>query len=181
MSSLTAVPGYLAGTWSIDPLNSEVGFRVRHLGVSRVYGRFNEVAGDIVTGATIEESSVSATIAAGSIDIGYPDRDAFIKGDDVLAAATHSELRFVSTSVRAVGDGYLVDGELTVRGVTRPVTLAAEIGGFGAHPQAGHRVVGVSATTTITRADFGFAAKVPAAIVGEKIEIRLDVQARLRG
>lgn len=179
-ASTTTVPGYLVGTWTIDPLNSDVSFAVRHLGVSRVHGRFNELSGDIVTGATIDRSSVSARIVADSVDTGFPGRDGFIAGDDVLAAGEHRELTFVSTGVRTADGEYFVDGHLTVRGITRQVTFTVELGGFGANPD-GRPVIGVSARTTVRRADFGFGRHVPAAVVSDGIDVRLDVQATLAG
>lgn len=179
MSDETSVPGYVAGNWTINPFNSDVGFTVRHLGVSWVHGRFNEVSGEIVTGETVGRSSVSATINADSIDTGFPGRDTYIKGDNVLATPEHKQLSFVSTGVRASGTDCFIDGDLTIRGVTKPVTLAAEIGGFAADPAEGNTVLGISATTTITRGDFGFSEKIPSVVIGDEVDIRLDIQATL--
>ena len=88
-SSMTAVPGYVTGTWRINPVNSEVRFTVRHLGVSKVHGRFKNVAGAVVTGEALEQSSVTATIDAAGVDTGFPARDAYLRGADVLAADEH--------------------------------------------------------------------------------------------
>jgi polyisoprenoid-binding protein YceI len=179
--STETVPGYIAGTWSIDPANSDISFTVRHLGVSKAHGRFNEVSGRIVTGESVEQSSVSATIVADSVDTGFPSRDTYIKGGDVLAVADHKELSFVSTNIRPAGDGYEIAGTLTIRGVTRPVTLSAEIGGITDDPTTGKKVLGASAITTIKRDDFGLAVGVPGMVVSDDINIRLDIYATLAG
>lgn len=175
-----SIPGYTSGTWTIDPANSQVGFTVRHLGVATVHGRFNEVTGEIVTGESLENSSVQATISADSIDTGFPARDTYIKGDDVLAVGEHKALTFASTGVRSASGQYLVDGELTVRGITRPVTFTVEPGGFGADPTKDNlKVLGLSARTTVKRSDFELSSPIPAGIISENITIQLDVQASL--
>lgn len=176
-ASTIAIPGYTTGIWTINPLNSDVSFTVRHLGISRVHGRFNAVAGEIVTGPTLELSSVSATIDADSIDTGFPARDGFIKGNDVLATAEHKQLTFVSTDVREAGARYFIDGDLTIRGVTKSVLLSAQIGGFGDDPATGTTLIGIAATTTIERAEFGFGPDVPVGVIGERVRIQLDIQA----
>jgi polyisoprenoid-binding protein YceI len=144
------IPGYLAGTRAIDASGSEVGFTVRHLGVARVHGRFNVFDGTIRTGETIERSSVTARIETDSIDTGYSARDGCIRGDDVLAADRHKELAFRSTRPRPHEDRFLIDGEPTLRGVSKELTLVAELGGFGTDPVRGVPVLGVSASVRIT-------------------------------
>ena len=176
-SSPTVIDGYLAGTWKISPVNSEVRFTVRHLGVTTVHGRFNAVAGTIVTGDTLAQSSVTATIAADSIDTGFGARDAYIRGDDVLAAKDHTELRFTSNGVRAAARSLLVDGALTLRDVTKPVTWTVKVGGFAHDPVENVPVLGLSAMTTLRRADFGLAAKIPAFVVAEAVGVHLDIHA----
>lgn len=175
-----SIPGYVAGSWAIDTANSDVSFVVRHLGIAKVHGRFNHVTGEIVTGLSIGDSSVSAWIDAASIDTGFPGRDTYLKGADVLATDRFPELRFASTTVRPNGDdSYLLDGELTIRDITRLVTLTVELGGFGVDPTKRETVLGVSATTTFQRADFGLSRKVPAAVISDAVTIRLDIQASL--
>jgi polyisoprenoid-binding protein YceI len=178
MTTPAAISGYTTGYWIIDPNNSDISFTVRYLGVSKVHGRFKDVSGEIVTADTVDKSRVSASIIAGSIDTGFEGRNEYIKGGDVLDVEAHKELTFVSTGIRSVGAGYFVDGDLTIRGVSRAVTLTANIGGFASDPGGGGPVLGISATTTLGRADFGLSEKVPAAIIGDKITIRLDIHAR---
>ncbi|MGV4981624.1 YceI family protein [Streptomyces sp. NRAIS4] len=173
------IPGYTAGTWAIDASDSEVRFTVRHLGVTRVHGRFNVFDGTIRTGETVEQSSVTARIETDSIDTGYGARDGYIRGDDVLAADQNKELVFRSTQVRRHEDRFQIDGELTMRGVTKAVTLVAEPGGFGTDPVRKVPVLGVSASVTVSRTDFGLAPHIPTAVVGETVRITLDIQASL--
>lgn len=134
---------------------------MRHLGVARVHGRFTVFDGTIRTGETIERSSVTARIETDSIDTGYSARDGYIRGDDVLAADRHKELAFRSTRIRPHEDRFLIDAELTLRGVSKELTLVAELGGFGTDPVRGVPVLGVSASVTVSRTDFGLAPHVP--------------------
>lgn len=177
MSPTTIVPGYLAGAWKISPVDSEVRFTVRHLGVAKVHGRFNDVGGVVLTGDTPEQSSVTATISASSVDTGFPARDVYLRGGDVLAADAHGELRFTSTGIHVAEGPLIVDGDLTIRGITRPVTLSVEVGGFGNDPVDSVQVLGLSATTTLHRADFRLAPNVPTLVVGEDVTVQLDILA----
>jgi polyisoprenoid-binding protein YceI len=179
MSTPAEIPGYQAGTWIIEPVNSEVSFTVRYLGVTRVHGRFNEIAGEIVTGPSPAGSSVRASIVAASIDTGFAGRDTYLRGGDVLQADEHKELSFTAAGLRAAGSEYLLDGELTIRGVTRPVSLTLQPGGVAADPAEGGHVLGLAAAATISRAEFGFSQKLPGAVISDAITIQLDIQARL--
>lgn len=176
-SATTAVPGHVAGTWTISPSYSEVRFTVRHLGVSTVHGRFNDVSGVIVTGDTAERSSVTATIAAGSVDTGVAARDEFLRSAEVLDADEHRELRFRSTAVRAGDGSLLIDGELTVRGRSAPVTFTVEVGGFTDDPVDSAAVLGLAARTTLRRSDFGFGTGLPALVVGDDVTVQLNILA----
>ena len=154
----TAIPGYTAGTWTIDPVHSEVGFTVRHMMVSKVRGRFTSFSGEIVTGADPLGSSVTAEIALDSIVTGQEQRDAHIRSADFFDVENHPTMTYRSTGVRAHGDGYVVDGELTLKGVTKDVPLAQELNGFGPHTNGGTRAgitagaTSASATTPPSRA-----------------------------
>jgi len=174
------IQGYLAGKWNIDPVHSSVLFTVRHLGVSKVRGRFDVVAGEIVTAENILESAVTATIEAASVNTNQAQRDAHVKSADFLDVETYSTLTFTSTGIREVGGGgYLIDGELTVHGVTKPITLTAELGGVGPGTAPDTTVIGIEATTEISRADFGVGASIPVAVVSDKIKIELGIEAAL--
>jgi polyisoprenoid-binding protein YceI len=189
-AELVEVPGYVAGTWTIDPLHSNVGFTVRHLMVSKVRGRFGTFDGTVVTGDDPLDSSVNATIDLASIDTGIAKRDDHVRSADYLDVAQYPTMTYRSTGVRRDGDDFVLDGDLTLRGLTRPVPLTLEIGGFGPDPFReddpfkGARA-GFTATGQISRLEFGVgdSAKVPGGSglgLGEKIEIILEIQAALR-
>jgi polyisoprenoid-binding protein YceI len=174
MTATEQIPGYAVGTWDIDTVHSDIIFSVRHMGVGKSKGRFGTFSGEIVTAADPLESSVTATIDITSIDTRNADRDAHVRSADFFDAEQYPTATFRSTGVRQDGEDFLIDGELTLKGVTKPVTLETELGGFN-----GEGLVGLSASTTINRTDFGVG---PAggAMVGEKVTLTLDIEAQLR-
>ena len=170
------IPGYVTGTWAIDPIHSDVSFIVRHLGVSKVRGQFNTFTGEIVTAENPLDSQVNATIEAASFHTRQEQRDNHVKSADFLHVEEYPELNFTSTGVRHDGENFLLDGDLTVRGVTKPVTLNLEINGFGQGPD-GKPLLGISASTDISRKDFGVHGGGAGAIVSDKIQILLEIEA----
>jgi polyisoprenoid-binding protein YceI len=182
-ATTTSIPGYVAGTWDIDASHSDVSFSVRHMMVSKVRGRFGKFSGEIVTGENLTDSSVTATLDATSIDTNNEQRDGHIRSADFFDVENHPEWTFRSTALR-VDDGDLaLDGELTIKGVTRPVTLALEVNGFGPDAWGGVRA-GFSASTTIDRNDFGVDIKMPldggGVVVSDKVQIQLEIEGVLR-
>ena len=179
----TQLPGYVVGTWDIDPVHSDVSFTVRHKMVSKERGRLGTFSGEIVTAPEFTDSSVTATVDATSVDTGNAQRDGHIRTADFFEVEAHPEWTFTSTAVRAGGDGLVIDGDLTIKGVTKAVSLDTEIGGFGPDPYGGTRV-GFTATTTINRNDFGVDISMPldggGVVVGEKVAITLEIEAVLR-
>ncbi|MGH4009765.1 MAG: YceI family protein [Pseudonocardiaceae bacterium] len=179
----TAIPGHIAGTWDIDATHSDVSFSVRHLMVSKVRGRFNSVSGRLVTGADLLDSSVAAEIDVNSFDTGHAQRDEHIRSADFLHVAQYPTMTYRSTGVRRDADDIVVDGELTLHGVTRQVSLALEAIGFGPDPYGGTRV-GISAITKINRKDFGIDTELPldggGVVIGDTVQISLDIQAVLQ-
>ena len=171
------------GTWDIDPVHSEVGFAVRHMMVSKVRGRFASFSGEIVTAENFLDSSVTASIDLVSINTGNEQRDEHIRSADFLDVANHPTMTYRSTGLRRDGENYVLDGELTLRGVTRSVPLALEVTGFGPDAYGGTRA-GFSATAAINRSDFGVDISPPldggGVVLSDKVEIQLDVQAVLR-
>ena len=172
------------GVWEIDPSHSSVEFVARHL-LSKVRGRFSEFSGTLTIADRPTESSAEVTIDAGSITTGTEDRDTHLRSADFLDVERYPTLSFRSTAVRA-GDEpgrYLVDGDLTIRDVTRPVTLDVEYLGWSDDPWGGKRA-GFSATTEITRDDFGASWNVVVEsgglLVGKKVRIELEVEAVLQ-
>lgn len=185
--STTAVdiPGYVAGTWAIDPVHSEVSFVVRHMMVSKVRGRFDKFEATFVTAENPLESSVTATVDVTSINTGQEQRDAHIRSADFFEAEKHPTMTFTSTGVRTDGDQFLLDGDLTIRGTTKPVTFKLEISGFGPDAYGGTRA-GFSATTEINRHDFGVSFNgpipgVPGGVaVSDKVTITLEAEGVLQ-
>jgi polyisoprenoid-binding protein YceI len=178
----TTIPGYVAGTWTIDPVHSEVGFTVRHMMVSKVRGKFTEFSGELVTGKNPLDSRVSATIELPSIDTGNADRDNHIRSADFFETETFKTMTYRSTGLRVDGDDYVLDGELTLKGVTKPVTLKLEVGGFGPDPYGGTRA-GFSATGEIKRSDFGVdfnaVLETGGLVVSDKVNLHLEIEAVL--
>ena len=183
MTAIAALPGYVAGTWDIDPVHSEVGFIVRHMMVSKVRGKFTTFEGTIVTGETPEQSSVNATIDLGSIDTGNEQRDGHVRSADFFAADEHPKMVFASKSVAAKGSDWILTGDLTIKDVTKTVELDLEANGFGPDAYGGTRA-GFTATTEINRKDFGvnFSATMETggAIVSDKVTIQLEIEVVLR-
>jgi len=179
----TAIPGYTAGTWAIDPVHSEVGFTVRHMMVSKVRGKFTGFAGKIVTGADPLDSSVTADIELGSITTGNEQRDAHLRSADFFEVDRTPVMSYRSTSIRRQGSGYVLDGQLTLKGVTRDVPLTLELNGFGPDAYGGTRA-GFSATAEISRGDFGInwnaAIEGGGVVVSDKVTIQLEIEAVLQ-
>lgn len=177
------IPGYQTGTWTIDPVHSEVSFVVRHMMVSKVRGRFEKFEGMIATADDPLESSVTATIDLASFNTGSVDRDNHVRSADFLDVENHPTMTYRSTGVRAVDGEFTLDGELTLKGVTRSAPLKLEVNGFGPDPYGGTRA-GFSAAGEINRNDFGvsFNGVIPGsggAILSDKITISLEVEAVL--
>ncbi|MCU1394566.1 MAG: YceI family protein [Ilumatobacteraceae bacterium] len=183
MSDTTTIPGYVAGTWTIDAVHSEVGFSVRHMMVSKVRGKFTKFEGELVTGATPLESSVTATIELSSIDTGNTDRDNHVRSADFFNVESHTQMTYKSTGVRASGSDYILDGELTLKGVTKSVPLTLELGGFGPDAYGGTRA-GFTATGEISRSDFGVdfnaALETGGVVLGDKVAISMEIEAVLK-
>jgi polyisoprenoid-binding protein YceI len=179
----TTIPGYVAGTWAIDVLHSEVGFSVRHMMVSKVRGKFTKFAGEIVTGDSLLDSTVTAEIDLSSIETGSEQRDGHLRSPDFFDTDNHPQMTYRSTGVRADGGDYVLDGELTLKGVTREVPLKLELNGFGPDPYGGTRA-GFTATGSIHRSDFGItynaAIEGGGVVVADKVDIHLEIEAILQ-
>ncbi len=179
----TKTPGYVAGTWAIDPIHSDVSFTVRHMMVSKVRGRLSKFEGIIRLGDDFADSSVEASIDMGSIDTNNEQRDGHIRSGDFFDAATYPTMSYRSLRVRPSGDGYVVEGDLTLHGVTRGVDLALDLNGFTKDPYGGTRT-GFTATTEIDRRDFGINTNLPmdggGAVGGDKVQISLEIEAILQ-
>lgn len=183
---MTEIPGYVAAKWDIDPVHSEVAFTVRHMMVSKVRGRFDKFEGLIVTGEKPEDSSVTASVDMSSINTGNEQRDGHIRSADFFEVETYPTMTFTSTGIRNLeGDGFLLDGNLTLKGVTRPVTFEAELNGIGPDPFGGTRI-GFSAIAEINRKDFNvsFDGPIPGTsggvVVSDKVAVNLEIEGVLQ-
>jgi polyisoprenoid-binding protein YceI len=182
-STEVQIPGYVAGTWTIDTVHTHVGFVIKHMMVSKVRGHFTSFGGEITTAPNPLESSVGVTIEAMSINTNNTMRDDHIRSADFFDAENHPALTFTSTGIRHDDGEFLIDGDLTIRGVTKPVTLTVETPEFGPSAHGGTKA-GFSATTEINRHDFGVSYNGPipggGVALGEKVQIVLDIEADLR-
>ncbi len=175
------IPGYIAGTWEIDPVHSYVGFVARHLMVSKVRGNFGEASATITIGEDPLQSSVTATIATESVFTGQPDRDNHLRTGDFFEVAKYPTIEFRSTGIKSFeGNEFVLEGELTIKGITKPVELLVEFEGVGRSPY-GHDVFGFSATTEIDREDWGLtynmALESGGVMIGKKVKIEIEGEA----
>jgi polyisoprenoid-binding protein YceI len=180
MSTATAVS---TGTWTIDASHTEIGFSVRHL-VSKVRGKFETFEGTIVTQDDLTASTVNVTVDLNSINTGTTDRDNHLRSADFFEVETHPKMTFVSTGIVQKSDtDFVVSGDLTIKGVTKPVELATEFLGEGGDPWGGTRV-GIEATAEISRKEFGIDFNIPLeggkVMVGDKISIHINAEAVLQ-
>jgi polyisoprenoid-binding protein YceI len=168
-------------TWSIDPAHSHVGFAVKHMMISTAKGRFGIVRGTVRSDdADPAKGEVEVEIDVDSIETGEAKRDAHLKSADFFDAATFPKLTFKSTKITNVkGDAFTLTGDLTIRGVTRPIALDVTSEGRGRDPWGGERA-GFSARGTLKRSDFGLtwnqALETGGLLVGDDIKIALDVE-----
>jgi polyisoprenoid-binding protein YceI len=171
--------GLTPGTWTVDPAHSSVGFVARHMMISKVRGHFADLDGTVTIAEDPFASSVVANVRLASIDTGSEDRDAHLRSPDFFDVENHPEMTFRSTAVRADGDDFRLDGDLTIAGVSRPVTFALDFDGAGQDPWGGTRA-GFAATTEINRKDWGLswnvALETGGLLVSEKIRIELDIE-----
>jgi len=173
-----------AGTWDIDPVHSEVSFAARHMMVSKVRGRFTSFSGEFVTAPNFLDSTVTATIDLTSVTTNNDQRDEHIRSSDFLHVADFPTMTYRSTGLHVEGSGdYVLEGELTLHGVTRSVPLELEVTGTGPDAYGGTRV-GFSATSTISRGDFGIDISMPldggGVVVGDKIQLAFEIEGVLR-
>lgn len=178
----STVSGTLTGTYTIDPAHSRIGFVARHAMVTKVRGSFNEFTGTGWFDADDPAASrVELTIRAASIDTRNADRDAHLRSNDFFDMEHHPEIRFASTAVEQSGaDRYRVTGDLTIRGVTKPVTVELEYTGSAVDP-FGNQRIGFEGTTTVNRKDWGVswnaALEAGGVLVSEKVTLELEVSA----
>jgi polyisoprenoid-binding protein YceI len=170
-----------AGVYEIDPAHTDVEFVGRHMMITKVRGRFSDVRGRITIAEEPENSHVEVELGVASVSTGNSDRDAHLKSGDFFDVEHYPTATFRSTTVRALPDNtWEVDGDLTIRDATRPVTLQVDFDGGGASPFGDQRI-GFSAATDVNREDFGLtynvALETGGVLVGKTARIELSVQA----
>lgn len=177
----TLVPA--PGVYDIDPKHTSVEFVARHLMITKVRGRFDDVSGSITVADVPEESSVEVTIGAQSVHTGEEQRDAHLRSEDFFHVEQHPAWTFKSTKVEQSGDHWHVTGDLTIRGTTRPVVLDVEFDGANATPW-GTSAIAFSAETEIDREEWGLTynqvLETGGVMVGKKVKIELNVEAVAR-
>ncbi len=172
----------LTGTYALDPTHTRIGFVARHAMVTKVRGSFNEFEGTaVLDGDDVSRSSATVTITAASIDTRQPQRDAHLRSNDFLAMDEHPTLTFTSTAARRTGEAeFELDGDLTIKGVTRPVTIPFTYEGTAQDP-FGNTRVGFEGSVVINRKDFGVsynaALETGGVLVSDKIVLEFEVSA----
>jgi polyisoprenoid-binding protein YceI len=176
----TTVVPLETGTWALDASHSSVEFVVRHMGLSKVRGRFGTFSGAMVVADDLSASSITAEVDLASVSTNNDDRDAHLRSSDFFDAETHPKMTFASTAIEG-GDGeYTMTGDLTIAGVTRTVTFDVEFNGTETFPFDQSVHAGFSATAAISRKDFGIEFEVPLSadkvMIGDKVQIELEAQ-----
>ena len=173
------IPEIQSGKWTVDPVHSRIGFIARHLMVTKVHGSFTDFTADLVVGADPVDSKVSVTVQMESIETGNKDRDGHLRTNDFFDVPQFPTMTFESTKFAVDGKKYTMTGDLTLKGVTKPVTFDLEYEGTTADPWGGTRA-GVYAEATIDRKEWGVKWNAPletgGVAVGDKVQIELDIQ-----
>lgn len=169
------------GAWTLDRPHTTVGFTARHMGISKVRGQFRDFDATVEIGDTLETISLVAEVQMASVDTDSPDRDGHLRSSDFFAIDEHPTMRFRSTSIRRLDeDTFELEGDLTIRGVTRNETFTLRFDGLETFPGDGSLHAGFTATAAIDRTDYGVDFNVPLGaggfVVSNRIDIELDAQ-----
>jgi len=182
-TNLASRSDYRVGTWTLDPAHSELSFWVRHLKISKVRGTFENFEVTVITPEDPSQIRVEASIDVSSVNTGVEPRDNHLRSSDFFLVEEHPHMLFRSTGIQVDGDDFVMDGELTLRGVTQAVTLTGELGGV-ITDDYGRTKAGASATTTINRQDFGVswnaALEAGGFTLGDEVTISVDLQVQLQ-
>jgi polyisoprenoid-binding protein YceI len=174
---VTLPSGLTPGVWNLDMSHSEIGFTVRHAGISKVRGRFTDASAEARVGESLTDSSLHATVKTASFESGDANRDGHVKGPDFFDVEEFPEMTFRATSVEGDGEDYTLTGDLTIRGITKPVELEVEFTGVAVDPFGATRA-GFSAETEISRKEFGLtwnaALEAGGLLVSDKVKINVE-------
>ncbi|MEL6890650.1 MAG: YceI family protein [Actinomycetota bacterium] len=169
-----------AGTWSLDQAHCTVEFTARHMGISKVRGRFHTFDATVVVGDSLATSRLEATVDMSSVDTANPDRDAHLRNSDFFHVDQHPTMTFASAEIVPSDSGYAVSGDLTINGITRRETLDVEFHGTETFPGDGSLHAGFEATGRISRKAYGVDFNVPLGaggfVISDAIDIALDIQ-----
>ena len=185
MTTLTVdtIPGYRTGTWTVDHAHTEIGFSVRHLAISKVKGVFDAFDVTVHAAENPHDSRVEVTVDMASINTKNADRDNHLRTNDFFDIEHHPTMTFVSTGLRVEGDALLLDGDLTLRGVTKSITLTGEFGGIATDPY-GNVKAAASGNAVISRSEFGVswnaALETGGFLLGDDVTITIDAQFALQ-
>ena len=177
----TTVIADIKGDYTLDPTHTRLGFSTRHAMVTTVRGQFTDFAGEaVVDTANPAASKVEVTIQAASVDTGVADRDGHLRGADFFDVENHPEISFVSTGVERDGDDWAITGDLTIKDVTKPITIDFESTGSAKDP-FGNLRIGFEGKATLSRKDWGLtwnaALETGGMLVSDKIKLEFDISA----
>ncbi|MCU1514689.1 MAG: polyisoprenoid-binding protein [Microbacteriaceae bacterium] len=176
-------PDYRTGTWKLDPTHSELSFSVKHLKISKVKGTFETWDVTVVTGENPNDTTIEATVDVASVNTKQADRDNHLRTSDFFLVEAHPNMTFKSTSIALKGDDLTIEGDLTLRGVTLPVTLKGEFGGV-ITDDYGRTKAGAAVSTVINRQEFGVswnaALEAGGFTLGDDVTITIDLQVDLQ-
>jgi polyisoprenoid-binding protein YceI len=174
LAAAVASPARAAETYTVDPVHSSVVFRVKHMNTSYAWGRFNDLGGSFALDqADPAQSKLQFQVKSTSVDTANPKRDQHLRGPDFLNAVQFPTIGFASTGVAKSSDGYEVSGNLTLHGVTKPITFRLTPTGSGKSPM-GAAIAGIEASFTIKQSDFGITKM--AAMIGDEVWINVSVE-----
>lgn len=165
-----------AGTYAIDPLHTQVGFAITHLGITPLQGIFTGYSGTLEVGPSAESSSLAVAVDLATVNSGHPMRDEHLQGADFFDTAGDGTMTFRSTGISGSGDDWTIDGQLTLKGETHPVSLKARMTGKAVFPMDQKERIGFTASGKLDRKKFGVGAAIPGFIVSEDVELNLAVQ-----
>ncbi len=165
-----------AGTYRIDETHTQIGFVVTHLGLTPIRGIFAEFSGQLVVGETEAASQLDVAISLNSLQSSHPGREEHLQGEDFFHSGQFPTMTFRSTGIEGEGERWHVNGDLTLRGITRPVALDTNLTGRALFPVDQKEHIGFVATGAVSRTAFGVAPNIPSLMLSDDIRVELSVQ-----